>query len=261
MRTRSKLGAALLVLMLLQACSKGSDHRLDTGHGMEAYKTSLQEALKDMPDKEQRAYDWAVSDVNLEQLHASYPNGTPKAIIRAERDKVIRDVPAKLAPLETARAAYVAGQADLSRITASDVHFTMEKDFFGLQPTVVATIHNGSSHDLSSVKFVARLYVDDKPDPVAESELFSNYNNDSGNSTGLRHGDAVKARFRIGFVSGDGNWKTVEIQQAKQTRAELTVLPDSATDTGNRSILDDHAAKQYQALQNALNTAKGLTEI
>ena len=47
MRTRSKLGAALLVLMLLQACSKGSDHRLDTGHGMEAYKTSLQEALKD----------------------------------------------------------------------------------------------------------------------------------------------------------------------------------------------------------------------
>jgi hypothetical protein len=52
----------------------------------------------------------------------------------------------------------------------------------------------------------------------------------------------------------------VEIQQAKQTRAELTVLPDSATDTGNRSILDDHAAKQYQALQNALNTAKGLTK-
>jgi hypothetical protein len=68
-------------------------------------------------------------------------------------------------------------------------------------------------------------------------------------------------RFRIGFVSGDANWKTVEIQQAKQTRAEVTVLPDSATDTGNRSILDDHAAKQYQALQNALNTAKGMTDI
>jgi hypothetical protein len=62
-------------------------------------------------------------------LHASYPNGTPKAIIRAERDKVIRDVPAKLAQLETARAAYVAGYADLSRITASDVRFTMERIF------------------------------------------------------------------------------------------------------------------------------------
>jgi predicted GNAT family acetyltransferase len=114
--------------MLLQACSKGSDHRLDTGHGMKPTRPPCG-ALKDMPDKEQRAYDWAVSDFNLEQLHASYPNGTPKAIIRAERDKVIRDVPAKLAQLETARAAYVAGQADLSRITASDVHFTMEKDF------------------------------------------------------------------------------------------------------------------------------------
>lgn len=261
MRKTSYFGAALLVLMLLQGCAKGIDHQLDTGHGMELYKSSLQEAFKDMPQREQQAYDWAVSDFNLQRLHASYPNGTPKAIIRAERDKIILEVPAKLAQLETARAAYVAGYADLSKITASDVRFTMEKDYFGLQPTVAATIHNGSSHDLSSVKFVARLYVDDKPEPVAESELFSNYNNDSGNSTGLRRGDTIKTQFRIGFVSGDANWKTVEIQQAGKTRAEVTVLPDSATDTGNRSILDDQAAKQSKALQNALNTAKGMADI
>jgi hypothetical protein len=112
-----------------------------------------------------------------------------------------------------------------------------------LQPTVAATIHNGSSHDLSSVKFVARLYVDDKPEPVAESELFSNYNNDSGNSTGTPrryHQDAVPHRLRLRRCQLENRGNPA----SEKTRAEVTVLPDSATDTGNRRILDDQAAKQ-----------------
>jgi hypothetical protein len=113
--------------MLLQACSKGSDHQLDTGHGMKPTRPPCRRRSRTCRTRSSGLRSWAVSDFNLEQLHASYPNGTPKAIIRAERDKVIREVPAKLAQLETARAAYVAGYADLSKITASDVRFTMER--------------------------------------------------------------------------------------------------------------------------------------
>lgn len=248
-------------LLLLQGCSKGINRQLDTEHGMEPYKASLQQAFKDMPEKEQRAFDWAVSDFNLERLHALYPNKTPQTIIRAERDKIIADVPPRLAQLAPAKTAYEAAYADLLKVQAADARFVMEKDFFGLQPTVVATIHNGSKHDLSSADFIARLYVDDRPEPVAQSTLFSNYNNDSGNSTGLRQGESVAMRFRVGFVSGDASWKTVEIQQARKTRVELTVLPDSAKDTGNRALLDDSAAKQFKALEDALATAKSYADI
>ncbi len=81
MLNRNNLLRALCLLalcVLLVACAGPLDRKLVTGQGSDAYFASLNPAFAQMSDHEQKAFNWAVSDIDQDQLHARYPHATPR---------------------------------------------------------------------------------------------------------------------------------------------------------------------------------------
>jgi hypothetical protein len=260
------------VAFLLGACGgKGIDRKLDTGHGPDAYKTSLGEAVKDMTQEDGEAFDWAVSDLSIEALNQRYPNATPRSIIQGE-SKLMRDrAPQQITQLESVKPKYDAILAEMTKLTTSNAVLTMERNFHGLQPTVVAQIQNNSRLPVSQLKWRASLYLDDQKTPVATSDILDVYNNSfKGNSMfgspqqvdagGLPAGATAKRSFTIGFVSGDPNWTTLEVQNAKARRVLLEPIVESVKDFGNRAYLGGAPYNDLKEWKRSLATAEKLAK-
>ena len=161
----SKTLLALFLAFSLSACSKGLDKPLLTGAGSEAYKASLAAAVKDMDDNQVQAFDWAVSDLSIDTLNNRYPNQTPRKIIQGEVQDILGKSPAEIVELEKQAAAWNAVIQEIQKVVSTDSRFTLEKDFFGLQPRIRTTLRNGSKFGYSSLKWRAELYLDGSTSP------------------------------------------------------------------------------------------------
>jgi hypothetical protein len=143
--------------------------------------------------------------------------------------------------------------SQIKKIEASAISFSLPTNFFGIQPTVKATAHNGSNLPVSSLRWKAQLYINEGKEPVAVAEPIDIF------KQGLKPGDTVRRTYVIGFVTGDQSWSTLEIQNASSRRVVLTAEPDTFKDYGNRYYMGE--APPYNELDRrraAVATAKQL---
>ena len=85
---RARQLAAVVVMMsggaLMAGCSKPIDEKLITGGTDEELIASVAAIAPRMTEREREALQWAVSDLDRSAIHAAYPNGSPRQIIRGE---------------------------------------------------------------------------------------------------------------------------------------------------------------------------------
>lgn len=251
--SRNFLAAAVCVG--LTACNSGLDHKLDTSHGSEAYKTSLAEATKDMKKSEIEVFDLYVSDLTIEKLGEQYPDATPRKVIRGQAKKVI-EAAAEIKPaLEKLIPDFDKEYSALEGgIKALKPVFTVEKDFFGDQPRVRATVQNASGLAMTSLKWQVELFINGADKPVASTVLDDNYKGGGG----IKPGYEYKREFTLGFVKGDDRFTTLEIQNASKREVRMSLLVNDCTDlTGKQlssrnphSLLKIYKEAELQAIKN-----------
>jgi len=217
----------------LSACNSGINHTLDTGHGVDSYKASLAEAVKKMEKPEIEAYDWAVSDLSIDKVHELYPNGTPKQIIHGESKKMIEGA-AELRPeLEKQIPGFDRSVKELTdNIVVESTNFTIENDFFGLQPKVSARVAYAEGRPMTALQWRIELFIDGKDKPVASTTVTDDYKGDGGFKSGYRY-----ARdFKLGFVRGDDRFTTLEIQNSKTRILKMTLIPDECIEINGHAV-------------------------
>jgi len=256
-KTLLSRAVAISALVLLTACSKGIDKPLVTDKGPEAYRASLTAAAKDFGDRDRQAFDWAVSDLSIDALHERYPNKTARDVIRGEVQAVLKEYPQRIADLEKKMAAWKMAADEIHKVTAGEVQFTLARDFHGLQPTIEAVVANGSKFGYSSLSWRAGLFLDGAAEPVATADLMDVYKHEGG----LKPGEAKRRSFRVGFVTGDAAWTTLEVQNARQRVVKLVVLPERARDFGEKWIAGDNVEKKLRNAQGALAAAQQFKDI
>lgn len=257
LRACSPLTLAVVSALLLAACSGPADQALATGSTSEAYRASLDPIFTQMSAEQQEAFDWAVSDLDLAELHAKYPNASPSEIIRGEVDEVLETYPDKIQELKRRLVEEKPVREDLRKIVATRSRFFIDSNFFGLQPKIEASIVNGSSRPVSQLAWTASLFVGDATEPVATTVL----NNDYRPNGGLKPGDTFTVTFKVGFVKGDERWTTLEIRNAASTRVELVPVLDSIRDFGDRPYLANDATREIENLESNIMRAEGYSGI
>jgi len=104
LKIRATTLIALLMTFVLTGCDRGVDVKL-SGLNETAYRASLNRAWQDMTGDQQRAYNWAVSDLSLKSLAAKYPEMTPRKVIEREADEYIARQTKKIPELKAELAA------------------------------------------------------------------------------------------------------------------------------------------------------------
>lgn len=255
--SRLRLIVAVPLALALAACSGPMDTALVTGKGPELYFASLNPAFAAMTDHEQKGFNWAVSDIDLDQLHSRYPQKSPRTIIPAEVAQVLKSYPAKIADLEPQALQAQQMREQLAQVKAVQTTFTIEKDFFGLAPKVSATIENGSPLPISALDWTASLYLDDAEAPVVSTTLSDNYRATGGLTPGSQH----HRKYSIGFVRGDDAWTTLEIRNAKHARVVLEPVASSAQDFGDRYYMPKDRSAEIERLRAVIAAAKSYQDI
>lgn len=239
----------------LVGCSGPMDRGLNT-QTLTAYRASLDPVYAQMSAHEKAAFDWAVSDLELATLHARYPNGSPREVIRGEVQAVLAEYPKLLEGLQAQSLKQAPLRAELAKVTATG-RFAIEKDFFGLQPVVTAEIFNGSRYPISQLSWDTKLYLNGSSDPVAASTVTSDFRS----RTGLGPGEQRKARFTIGFVKGDERWTSLEVRNAHSISVVLTPMLTTIRDFGDRPYLTIDAARKVKSTQAAIDAAKSYADL
>lgn len=252
-----KLTAALILSLGLTACTGPLDQELVTNSTQEAYRASLDPLIAKMTPEEVKAFDWAVSDFDLPKLNAKYPRASQREIIRGEVRNVLDTYPGKIATLKADAARDAPVRADLKRIEAVAAQFFIDKNFFGLQPKIKASVINRSSRPVSQLKWNASLFLDGAATPVAQTVLTSDYRNNGG----MKPGDAFTTTFNVGFVKGDERWTTLEIRNATKTRVQLELVIDSVQDFGDRHYIGVDPVMQINKLEAVIEAAKSFSDI
>lgn len=246
-----RISLATLLLLGLTACGGAADQKLVTSRGLEAYQASLAPLVPKLSPEEAKALDWAVSDLTLEKINARYPEGSVRDIIRGEAKLVLDTYPGKIQALEERHKAEAPVRAQLARISAIQPQFFIDKNFFGLQPKIRATIVNGSSLPISALNWRASLYIDDRKEPEASAIVASDYRNDGG----LKPGGRFAVTFNIGFVRGDEGWTTLAIRNASARRVVLTPVLESVKDFSDRPYVGGDTAAEITQAKAALKLA------
>ncbi|HEX6995439.1 MAG TPA: hypothetical protein VF339_14980 [Gammaproteobacteria bacterium] len=228
-----------------------------TGEGMAAFRASLEPIAEKMTPEQREAFEWAVSDFDLERLHREYPNKSAREIISGEVQMVLETYPRRIAELEPRAAELRRVREALGRVEAKDARFLIDTDTFGFQPKIRATILNGSDLPISTLDWHAALFIDGKSEPVATSVLTSSFRSEGG----LSPGDERTVTFKIGFVSGDRKWTTLEIRNATDTRVVLKPDIESVRDFGDRRYIDSDVETQILRLQEAIQAARKYQQI
>lgn len=271
MKILNKLAVVSLAVLLAACSGKGLDQPLETGQGNDAYNASLARASKDMTEENAQDFNWAVSDLSIAMVNQKYPNGTPRSVIRGEAKSVRERAPKEIAALESVKPTFDAMLADIGKLTMDEVDFVIERDFHGMQPTVRATVTNHSSLPVSQMQWRASLFLGDATAPVATASLMDLYNNSHQGSSfageqakidagGLPPGGRAKRSFTIGFVTGDANWTTLDIQNAKVRRVVLEPIAASVKDYGGQFYLEGAPYETLEQLKSVLARADSLAK-
>lgn len=254
-------GLAVTVFALtLAACSKGIDRKFDSADGDAAYRASLEQVVQEAGKQDLEAFNWAVSDLNLQALNARYPNRTPRDVIRGEVAKVLREFPPVIAQRQAELKAWQTAADKIVRVQVEGVSFALEKDFFGLQPVITATVRNASPHAYSSYGWVAYLYLDDQREPVADADVSVRFGGADGGG-GFDPGQSATARMTVGFVTGERTWTTLEVQRAGKRSVKLVPRPQDARDLGERAFVGPSPADELARLTRTLDQARAYRQI
>lgn len=254
-----RLAAAVVISgsFLLASCAQEEEQRMITGGTEEEFFASVEVLTPNLTERMAEALVWAMSDLELADVHARYPNGTPREVIRGEVKDVLDRYPPAIEGLKEQYEKDAGLRNELREIVAQDTSFSIEKNFFGLQPTIKTVVVNGSPHPVSRLKWRAALYLDGASEPVAHTVLDNDYRNQGG----LGPGDVFNVSLKVGFVRGDETWSTLEIQNASQRRVVLEPLLDTILDFGERPYLGEDLAPQIERLEAVVEAAKSYSDI
>jgi len=198
------------------------DTPLVMGKGLEAYKVDINSKAEKMSSIELDAFNWAVEGVTYELLIEAAPNKTPREVIRMGIANAKADIEQGMAPAEKAIAEFEEVRAELQKITPSDIKFRQEKTYFGHMPRLDFNVTNDSRYDVGTMHWIASIRVNEAEKFEATKALSMHYKNST--SLAMKKGQNYSEQYQIGHVSGDYNWTTQTILQAKTL--DVTVKPD-----------------------------------
>lgn len=249
--------ALLLAGWTLTACVQPPEEGLVTGETEQAFFASLEALTPKMSQHEREGLAWAASDLDLATIHARYPGGSPRQIIRGEVRDVLDTYPAKIEALQKQADADAPVRAELGKIVAREARFSIEKNFFGLQPQITASVTNGSRHPVSRLNWRVSLYLNGAETPVVETILSNDYRDQGG----FNPGERFRTTLRIGHVRGDEAWTTLEIRNASDRRVVMEPVLDSILDHGERPYLAADPVPQIERMKAAIEAAKRYSDI
>ncbi|WP_142806924.1 hypothetical protein [Stenotrophomonas maltophilia] len=256
-RAAALVGLSLTMVLALSGCGGAADKALVTGGSKQEYNSGLEQISKGLSEHERAAFNWAVSDMNLPKLHQAYLNASVRQVIRGEVKQVKQSYPSKIEALKAKAAAEAATMDELAKVIARDTELTLSSGFFGIKPTIRATLINASKLPLSQINWRASLYLNGSDTPVAVSTLTSDFRSVGGLAAD-RQRDAT---FNVGFVRGDESWTTLEIRNAPQRRVVLQALPATALDYSDKPYLSGDYGKQIAAYEKSLKEAESYSDI
>lgn len=234
-------GALILTAALaLAGCDKGLDTRLATTDAA-AYKASLNKAWADMTIAQRDAFNWAVSDFDLQQLIDKYPKLTPRLVITQEADEYIRTQGERAAnaTAEIARNADRFAQeekllreveAELAKVTAKGVG--IDKDKFFSRSDFAYEVSNGSRFNISSAQWDAWLFLNGEQTTDRHCQVSSYFKHKGG----LPAGATKTATVSVGFMDCS-NWDTLEVQKASTRHFQLKLINSSVRNFDERNVL------------------------
>lgn len=256
--SRSAVVALILSTgVLLAGCGKPIDEELITGGTDDELLASVAAISPRLTEREREALLWAVSDLDRSAIHAAYPSGSPRQIIRGEVKNVLATYPDQISQWKDQAERDAPVRNELMKVVAKDGEFSLEKNFFGLQPTIRTVVTNGSALPVSQLAWRASLYLGDSSDPVVQSVLDNDYRKQGG----LSPGDVYNVTLTVGFVRGDESWSTLEIQNAPVRRVELEPVLSSILDFGNRPYLAEDSSQRIERAEAAIEAAKQYSDI
>ena len=251
----------ILTLALgLGACSKGIDRALVTGEGDTAYRTSLDRLVPEATQEQLAAFNWAVSDLTIEAIHARYPNASPRRVMHGEAELMMESLPHRIAQLKAQLPEWQASAANVAAVTATDIGFALNPGFFGLQPTITAIVANNSKLSFARYGWTAELYLDDAVEPVARTRLTASFAHHNGGG-GLDPGASASMSFQVGFVSGDKAWSTLEIQRATKRTVKMVPDPEAARDLADRAFVGQSPQEELAILEENLQTSRTVRQL
>jgi len=206
--------------LLLTGCGKGIDATLQTANA-DVYRPSLAEAWKDMTPEQQNAFNWAVSNINLEQLHQKYANASPRRVITDEADQYIKaqtqqaaTVTAELAKnadrLAQEEATIAAARQELEKLGVVSAKIVRDSFFNRSELSFVA--HNNSKYDISSAKWEAWLFLDGEKESSRKCVISGYFKYDGG----LGSGRSLESKHRLDSFNACESWDTLQARNARR---------------------------------------------
>ena len=248
---------AVAISALLAACTGPMDSHLVTGRGQAAYFARLNPLFAQMTPAQQEAFNWAVSDLSIDQLQQRYPDASPRQVIQSETRLVSDTYPERIAALQPQLQAFQQLQEQLGQLRSDNVQFRIEQDFHGLQPSLRADFHNASGLSFSTTGWTARMYLDGADAPVASYSFTLNHRRRGG----LLPGETESHDIHLGFVSGDPAWMTLEIRKASQRRVEIVRSEQGNTDLGERAYSTPDPRPDIEQLQAVIAAAEKYRQV
>jgi hypothetical protein len=238
----------IFITILVTGCGQGLDKKPDLS-SIEKYNARISEDLKEVSKEKLAAYDWAVSDQNIESLKNNYSGKSYRQIAEAEIEKTISEGKATIAELEKLKPKFDPIIAELRKVSAEASNSTIKDEFMGTQFRFNARITNGSRFDFSSLTWKAELFLDGALTPVAEARLFSGYDDKGGLKAGQTSTEVMAPDT---FMSKD--WITLASKNAKERKVVLSL--EDAKDFSNKSYLDGAPHAQLLKLKTGLVVAQ-----
>ncbi len=226
--------------LLLAGCGKGIDARLSV-NDERSYRESLNKAWEVMTDEQKNAFNWAVSNLSLDEFFRRYPKSTPRDVISSEADAYIKLKTEALAKVTAEYARDAAKLAEQERVTKNTLDelakitvrsAVMGKDSFFRSVRLTFVTDNGSRYGVSNADWDAWLFLDNNEKPSASCRISAYYKTDGGLDSGKSKSYSTS---RLGFDCRD--WDTIEIQRAKLRNVVMELVPESVQDFGERKIL------------------------
>ncbi len=256
-RTKAHIALVLAMTTLTTACRGPADQKMVTTGTQQEYRTSVDAIDAKLSPHEREAFNWAVAGMDLESLNSKYPNASVREVVRSQVKAVRKANPQEIQLLREQVRAQEPVLLELGKVKTSSEKFAIESSFFGPTPYIEARIANTSSLPLSQASWLAKLYIDDQPEPVAKSRVLSDFRTIDG----LKPGRQVTARFKVGFVKGDQTWTTLAIRQASTTRIELSLIPETALDFSDKPYMKEDHKKAIAHLEQQLKQADEFADI
>ena len=232
-----KLFIAIFTILVLSACGKGLDKKPDLS-STEAYRKAIDIDLAEAKPEEINAFNFAVSDLNFDQLKKKYPSTSYRDIARTELKNYITLLQNELDQANKLKLEFEKQKTELKKITIEVLGNELTHDtFFDTRDLKYEfRIKNGTSTPIAKVQLAAGFSINGNKDFLYQWNPIITFEN------GLRPGQsATFTGNMVGSLSHDGPI-TLEVREAKsrEVRLMVTDLADFSEQwlIGSNSILD-----------------------